>query len=39
MAEGTSDIYNIDIMVEVPSEHDSGSDSDDNMYLHFNYSM
>ena len=33
MAEGTSDI-----MVEVPSEHYSGSDSDDNMYLYFNYS-
>ena len=33
MAEGTSDI-----MVEVPNEHDSGSDSDDNTYLHFNYS-
>ena len=33
MAEGTSDI-----MVEVPSEHDSGCDLDDNLYLHFNYS-
>ena len=33
MAEGTSD------MVEVPSEHDSGSDLDDNLYLHFNYSI
>ena len=32
MAEGTSD------MVEVPSEHDSGCDLDDNLYLHFNYS-
>ena len=31
MAEGTSD------MVEVPSEHDSGCDLDDNLYLHFNY--
>ena len=31
MAEGTSD------MVEVPSEHDSGCDLDDN--LHFNYSI
>ena len=29
MAEGTSD------MVEVPSEHDSGCDLDDNLYLHF----
>ena len=33
MAEGTSD------MVEVPSEHDSGCDLDDNLYLHFNYSI
>ena len=34
MAEGTSD------MVEVPSEHDSGCDlDDDNLYLHFNYSI
>ena len=24
-------------MVEVPSEHDSGCDLDDNLYLHFNY--
>ena len=31
MAEGTSD------MVEVPSEHDSGCDLDDNLYLHFDY--
>ena len=29
MAEGNSD------MVEVPSEHDSGCDLDDNLYLHF----
>ena len=30
---------NYSVMVEVPSEHDSGSDSVDNMYtyLHFNY--
>ena len=28
MAEGTSDI------VKVPSEHDSGCDLDDNLYLH-----
>ena len=33
MVEGTSD------MVEVPSEHDSGCDLDDNLYLHFNYSI
>ena len=33
MAKGTSD------MVEVPSEHDSGCDLDDNLYLHFNYSI
>ena len=26
-------------MVEVPSEHDSGCDLDDNLYLHFNYSI
>ena len=26
-------------MVEVPSEHDSGCDLDDNLYLHFNYSL
>ena len=35
MAEGTSD----NIMVEVPSQHDSGCDLDDNLYLHFNYSI
>ena len=29
MAEGASD------MVEVPSEHDSGCDLDDNLYQHF----
>ena len=33
MAEGTSD------MVEVPNEHDSDCDLDDNLYLHFNYSI
>ena len=33
MAEGTSD------MVEVPSEHDSGCDLDDNLYLHFNITV
>ena len=33
MAEGTSD------MVEVPSEHDSGCDLDENLYQHFNYSI
>ena len=33
MAEGTSD------MVEVPSEHGSGCDLDDNLYQHFNYSI
>ena len=33
MAEVTSD------MVEVPSEHDSGCDLDDSLYLHFNYSI
>ena len=33
MAEGTSD------MIEVPSEHDSGCNLDDNLYLHFNYSI
>ena len=33
MAEGTRD------MVEVPSDQDSGSDPDDNLYLHFNYSI
>ena len=33
MAEGTSD------MVELPSQHDSGCDVDDNLYLHFNYSI
>ena len=26
-------------MVEVPNEHDSGCDLDDNFYLHFNYSI
>ena len=26
-------------MIEVPSEHDSGCDLDDNLYLHFNYSI
>ena len=26
-------------MVEVPSEHDSGCDLGDNLYLHFNYSI
>ena len=26
-------------IVEVPSEHDSGCDLDDNLYLHFNYSI
>ena len=25
--------------IEVPSEHDSGCDLDDNLYLHFNYSI
>ena len=33
MAEVTSD------MVEVPSEHDSVCDLDDNLYLHFDYSI
>ena len=31
-------VYTSD-MVEVPSEHDSGCDLDDNLYLHFNYSI
>ena len=35
LAEGTSDMH----MVEVSSDQDSGSDSDDNLYLHFNYSI
>ena len=26
-------------MVEIPSEHDSGCDLDDNLYLHLNYSI
>ena len=26
-------------MIEVPSEHDSGCNLDDNLYLHFNYSI
>ena len=26
-------------MVEVPSEHDSGCNLDDNLYLHFHYSI
>ena len=26
-------------MVEVPNEHDSGCDLDDDLYLHFNYSI
>ena len=26
-------------MVEVPSEHGSGCDLDDNLYLHFNHSI
>ena len=25
--------------IEVPSEHDSGCDLDDNLYQHFNYSI
>ena len=35
MAEGTS----ANDMVEVQSEHDSGCDLDDNLYLHFNYGI
>ena len=26
-------------IVKVPSDQDSGSDPDDNLYLHFNYGM